>query len=177
MNGICLSPAAGTYASYYPADKVAGEIAACLTAWLVCWVDPSKLGRVFINTGFQFPNHDIQALGISFISETRLEYGLNYLEIAPDLVIEIKSTKESLISLQASIEKMLELGTRIGMVINPEEQTVTLYRPNDDITLLTNTDIIEIPDLLPGWKLPISSIWVPEPIQNRCNPSLKIGVE
>jgi len=177
MNGIYLSPAAGTLSSYYPADIVAGEIAACLTAWLVCWVDPSKLGRVFTNTGFQLPNHDIQALGISFISETRLEDGSNYLRIAPDLVIEIKSTKESLISLQVGIEQMLELGTRIGIVINPEEQTVILYRPNDDITLLKSTDIIEIPDVLPGWKLAVSSIWVSEPNQNRFNPSLKAGVE
>jgi Uma2 family endonuclease len=177
MTGICFNPAAGAFASYYPADIVAGEIAACLTAWLVCWVDPYKLGRVFINTGFQLPNHDIQALGISFISETRLEYGSNYLETAPDLVIEIKSTRESLISLQASIERMLELGTQVGMLINPDEQSVILYRPNDDITLLTNTDIIEIPDMLPGWKLPVFSIWVSELIQNRCNPSLKAGVE
>ncbi len=178
ISGIGFNPAAGTFAGYYPADRVAGEIAACLTAWLVCWVDSYKLGRVFINTGFQLPNHDIQALGISFVSKERLEYGSNHLKMAPDLVIEIKSTRESLISLQAGVERMLELGTRMGIVINPEEQTATLYRPNDDIILLKNTDILEIPDVLPGWKVPVSSIWIPaEPIENRSSPPLNAGVE
>jgi len=180
MNSICFNPAAGTSASYYlaDADMAAVEIAAYLIARLVCWVNPYKLGRVFINTGFQLSNYDIRALGISFVSEERLEYRSNHLEIAPDLVIEIKSTRESLISLQAGIERMLELETHVGILINPEEQTVILYQPNDDITLLKNTDIIEIPDVLPGWKLPTSCIWIPtEPIKNWRNPFPKAGVE
>ena len=140
---------------------IAGEIAACLTASLVHWVDSYKLGCVFSHTGLRLPNQDIHAIGIAFIARKRLKYSPNYLEIAPDLVIEIRSAGESLILLQANIERCLELGSDVGILINPEERTVTEYCPEDEIRILKNAEILTLPKVLPGWELPVSNLWVP----------------
>jgi Uma2 family endonuclease len=161
LSQISWSLGGGDLASYHPIDRRSSEIAACLTAWLVSWVDSHKLGRVYsINTGLRLPNQDIQALGISFISEVRLAQNQNlYLESAPDLVIEIKSIHEPVLSLQASIQRCLDLGTQAGVLINPDDHIVTVYDANGDVSVLGNDDTLKLPSILPDWKLPVSSLW------------------
>lgn len=161
LNQIRWSAGWADPCSYYPSDMVAGEIAARLTARLVSWVDAYELGRVFsTNTGLRLPNQDIHALGISFISSARLDYSSrNYMNLAPDLVIEIKSRGESMLSIQASIQQCLALGTYVGILVDPDERTVITYRPNNDVAVLTSRELLTIPELLPDWKILVSQIW------------------
>lgn len=149
--------------SYEPLDLVSSEIATRLIYWLISWVDTRKLGRVFSsNTGFKLPNGDILALGISFISRELLKQNpRTYTELAPDLVIEIKSSNQQLLSLQAKIQRLLNLGVLVGVLVAPDDRTVIIYRANGEVTLLTDGDTLTIPEVLPGWKLPVSNVWPP----------------
>jgi Uma2 family endonuclease len=45
--------------------------------------------------------------------------------------------------------------------MDPDEETVTIYRSTGEPTLLGNGDILTIPELVPGWELPISELWPP----------------
>ncbi len=48
------------------------------------------------------------------------------------------------------------------MLIDPDEETVTIYyRSERQPVVLGNKDTSTIPDLLPGWEMPVKSLWPP----------------
>jgi Uma2 family endonuclease len=150
--------------SYRPLDLVSSQIAASFIAWLVPRIEAYNLGCVLSsNSGFKLPNGDVLALGICFISTARLKHSQRtYIEVPPELVVEIKSSGEQLISLQANIQQLIDLGTQVGVLIDPDERTVIIYRASGEVTVLSDGDTLTIPELLPAWKLAISSLWPPE---------------
>jgi len=151
---IVMSP------SGYESEEVAFEFGAQLRNW----VKPHKLGRVTgSSAGFNLPNSDLRAPDVSFVLAERLRKSpRSFAELAPDLMVEVKSPSDSLKSLRKKIEDFLTLGTRIGILINPEKHIVEVYRLGQDVVILGDGDILTIPDLLPGWELAIADLWSPE---------------
>jgi len=64
--------------------------------------------------------------------------------------------------LEEKILQFLELGTQVGMLIDPDQQTVTIYYCDGrQPAVLVNDDIITVPELLSGWEVPVSELWPP----------------
>ncbi|MEC4990424.1 MAG: Uma2 family endonuclease, partial [Oscillatoria sp. PMC 1068.18] len=55
----------------------------------------------------------------------------------------------------------LELGTTVGILIDPDRQTLAIYRLNQEPIELIDNEILTIPELFPGWELAISELWPP----------------
>lgn len=153
VNGkiIVMSP------SGYESDEVAFRVGAKL--WN--WVEPRQLGRVTgSSAGFSLAN--TRAPDVSFVRAERLPRApRGYATIPPDLMAEVKSPTDSVQELQAKIEEFLAQGTTVGLLVNPENRTVTIYRPNQTPVMLRDNDLLTIPDLLPGWEVPITEFWSP----------------
>jgi len=77
------------------------------------------------------------------------------------LVVEIKSQSDRINPLEKKILNFIELGAQVGILIDPDEETVTLYRQTGEPIVLGNEDILTLPELFPGWELPISELWPP----------------
>ena len=156
VNGevIVMSP------SGYEADEVAVEMAAQLRNW----VKPRKLGRVTgSSAGFVLPNSDTRAPDVSFVLAERLRRSPRaFAELAPDLMVEVKSPTDSLTNLRAKIDEFLELGTRIGILVNPEKEWVEIRCSGQEPVMLHNGDILTVPDLLPGWEVKVEDLWAVE---------------
>ncbi|MFB2898304.1 Uma2 family endonuclease [Aerosakkonemataceae cyanobacterium BLCC-F50] len=146
-----------------PSDIVSSEIGVRLTAFLFAWITPKKLGRLFDSSGgFILPNTDLRAPDVSFVSRERLREPVRaFGELVPDLVVEIKSRTERIKKLKDQIQMFLEMGARVGILIDPDEQTVTIYRSGSEATVLNNQQNLTIPELFPGWELPINELWPP----------------
>lgn len=146
-----------------PSDIVSSEITARLIAFLFAWIEPRKLGRLFDSSGgFILPNTDLRAPDVSFISAERLRQSPRaFGELVPDLVVEIKSRTDRVKKIEAKIQMFLELGARVGILIDPDKLTVTIYRPSSEPIEFNNEDLLTIPDLFPGWELNISQLWPP----------------
>lgn len=146
-----------------PSDIESSEIGAQLIYLLKLWVNPRKLGRIFDSSGgFIMPNTDLRAPDVSFVAASRLKRTVrDFAELVPDLVVEIKSKTDRISKLQEKIKLFLELGARVGILINPDQLTVTVYRPNGEVQILTGDDTLTINELLPGWEVAISEIWPP----------------
>ena len=144
-----------------PSDIVSSEIGAELIRLLANWVKPRRLGRVFDSSGgFILPDANLRAPDVSFVSAERLKRSKRYFaEIVPDLTVEIKSQSDRLKPLQEKIESFLKLGAKVGILIDPDKLTVTIYRPTGNPVLLNDGDILTIPELFPGWEVPISQLW------------------
>jgi Uma2 family endonuclease len=108
------------------------------------------------------PNTDLRAPDVSFVVASRLKRTVrDFGNLVPDLVVEIKSKTDRIGKLEDQIKLFLEQGAKIGILINPDERTVSVYRPNGEIETLTGDDKLTIPELLPGWEINISEIWPP----------------
>ena len=149
---IIMSP------SGYESEEVGTEFAALLRNW----VRPRKLGRVVgSSAGFKLPNSDLRAPDVSFVCANRLKKSTeDYAELVPDLVVEVKSKTDSLDKLRKKIEDFMNLGAKVGILINPKTRTVEVSCPGETV-IFKDGDILTLPDLLPGWEVAISEIWSP----------------
>ena len=76
-------------------------------------------------------------------------------------MVEVKSPCDSLAKLRAKIDRFLEQGTLIGILIHPEQRWLEIKRLGQEPTQLKDGDILTLPDLIPDWQLPISDLWSP----------------
>lgn len=143
----------------YESDEVSTRFATLLNMWVM----PRQTGRVTgSSAGFILPNSDTRAPAVSFVVADRLRRApQSFAELTPDLMVEVKSPSDSLSKLQDKIQSFLSLGAKVGILINPEQRTVEVYRPNQAAITLRDGDRLTIPDLLPGWEVAVSDLWSP----------------
>ena len=146
-----------------PSDIVSSEISSRLIAFLFAWINPRRLGRVFDSAGgFIMPDTNVKAPDVSFVRAARLRQSPRYFgELVPDLVVEIKSQSARIKPIETKVLKFIELGATVGILIDPDEETVTIYRSTGEPTVLGNGDILTVAELFPGWELPVSELWPP----------------
>ena len=148
-----------------PSGYESDEVAAAIIAQLWMWVNPRRLGRVAASSaGFVLPNasEDVRAPDASFIRADRFRRTTEeFAHQVPDLSFEVKSKTDSLESLRQKIQSFLELGTLVGVLADPRTHLLEVYRPNQAVQLLQDGDVFTVPELLPGWEMPVESIWSP----------------
>jgi Uma2 family endonuclease len=146
-----------------PSDIVSSEISSILIRLLGNWVYPRRLGRVFDSAGgFIMPDTNVKAPDVSFVRAARLRQSPRYFgELVPDLVVEIKSQNDRIKPIEAKVLNFIELVAIVGILIDPDEETVTVYCSTGEPTVLGNGDILTLAELFPGWELPVSELWPP----------------
>ncbi|MDD1416815.1 Uma2 family endonuclease [Dolichospermum sp. ST_con] len=146
-----------------PSDIVSSEIGILFSRLLANWVYPRRLGRVFDSAGgFILPDSNLTAPDVSFVRAARLLQSPRYFgELVPDLVVEIKSQSDRIKPLVTKILNFIKLGAIVGILIDPDEETVTIYRSQDEPIIFNNGDILTLPELFPGWELAVSELWTP----------------
>ena len=146
-----------------PSDIVSSEVGILFSRLLANWVYPRRVGRVFDSAGgFILPDSNLTAPDVSFVRAARLRQSPRYFgELVPDLVVEIKSQSDRIKPLVTKILNLIKLGAVMGILIDPDEETVTVYRHQGKPTILNNGDILTLPELFPGWELAISELWPP----------------
>ena len=156
-----------------PSDSVSGEIGVRFTTLLGTWVYNHNLGRVLdASTGFRMPNGDLLSPDVSFVSRERLKQNpRTYLSVVPQLIVEIKSSHDRLRELEEKIALFLSQGVQVGILIDPDTHTVCVYRSGGlhknagsgestpQMTTRRDGDTLTIPELFPGWEIPITSLW------------------
>ena len=154
---------------------VSGEIGARFIALLAAWVFKHDLGRILdASTGFRMPNGDLLSPDVSFVSREQLEQTpRTFASIVPQLIVEIKSSRDRIRGIEEKITLFLSQGVQVGILIDPDKHIVRVYRAGglskdadtgESIpqgTTLRDGDTLSIPELFPGWELPITSLWPP----------------
>ena len=158
-----------------PSDAVSGEIGARFSTLLATWVYSHEWGRVLdASTGISMPNGDLLSPNISFVSREQLRENLRiYLSVVPQLIVEIKSSRDRVRGIEEKITLFLSQGVQVGILIDPDKHTVRIYRAGGlskdadtgesipQATTLRDGDTLTLPELFPGWELPITSLWPP----------------
>jgi len=64
-----------------------------------------------------------------------------------------------LVQTERQLEEYFAAGCRMVVVVHPRRRIANVYRSPDDVTLLTEDDVLDGGDVVPGWKLPLSEIF------------------
>jgi Uma2 family endonuclease len=80
---------------------------------------------------------------------------------APDLAVEILSPNDRVGRTMGKIWFYLRHGVRLVWLIDPEERSITVFAPDEDDRTLTEEDIIDGGDVLPGFSTPVSALFPP----------------
>lgn len=144
-----------------------GVIVSILSGEIYILLKQNPLGRLSVEARYKLPE-DRRNSRIPDISFTRAERLLpitrkGAVPQMPDLAIEIKSPDDSVTLLRLKAAYYLANGARMVWLIFPEQRLVEVYRPDEDVLLLVDNelrhDVLEGGDVLPGFTLPLQSIF------------------
>ncbi len=118
------------------------------------------------STGFILPNKAERAPDAAWVRRERLlqltaQQRSKFLPLCPDFAVELKSPTDSLPFLQAKMEEYVANGAQLGWLLDPENRTVYVYRPNVPVEKLENVLEVSGEPELPGFVLQLAEIWEP----------------
>lgn len=93
----------------------------------------------------------VRGADLAFYSFTRLPKGPlpdGYLDIAPDLIVEVLSPTDRWPKVLAKVAEYLDAGTTVVIVLDDKRRLAHVYRADGSIRLLTADDELTIPDVL-----------------------------
>jgi len=132
---------------------------------LANWADQSGTGEVFdSSTGFTLPNGATRSPDASWIKLDRWnalsdEQKASFAPICPDFVIELRSSSDTLSSLQDKMQEYIDNGAELGLLIDRKNLTVHVYRPNQTPKILDAPSSVSAEPELPGFVLQMAKIW------------------
>jgi len=148
-----------------PAGYDHGIITMQLAGRLAEFVRAPKLGVVLAaETGFLLSTDPdtVRAPDVAFVCRERAEATgktAGFWRGAPDLAVEFISPSDTYAEVEEKALEWLEAGTLAVVIINPRNETVIVRRSLRDITILTNQDILEFNDIVPGWSILVSELF------------------
>jgi Uma2 family endonuclease len=79
---------------------------------------------------------------------------------APDLAVEVVSPGDTFGRVEAKVARWLAAGCRMVVVVNPERRAATVYRSLNEVRLLTEGDVLDGGEVVPGWTLPLRELFL-----------------
>jgi len=154
----------GEFITMSPAGHLHGNIALNIASQLWIFVRTNNLGKVYAaETGFVLvKNPDtVRAPDAAFVRLDRLypQKEGGFFDGRPDLAVEVISPSETVEQIENKVFDYLDAGTHLVWLVYPRSKTVTVYRSETDIELLTVQDTLDGGDLLPGFTLPVKEIF------------------
>jgi Uma2 family endonuclease len=148
-----------------PAGNIHGNRTMRLGWRLAQHVESNDLGIVYAaETGFKLATDPdtVRGVDIAFVSKIRLvEVGdvEGYWPGAPDLAIEVISPSDTYTEVEEKVAEYLQVGAKAVWVVNPRRRTITVHRSLGEITILTEQDMLEGGDVIPGFRCPVSDVF------------------
>ncbi len=139
------------------------RIQTCLSSAINQAGEPQKLAMAFTELRCTFNGRSIVP-DISVFAWERIPIKPNgrienRFEIAPDWVIEILSPDQSPNQLINKIIFCLNNGTQLGWLIDPEDESVAIFKPNQQPEIRYNSDNLPVLDLLTDWQLSTADLF------------------
>ncbi len=143
-----------------PASVEHGRISAKLTIYLGSYIHENRLGCIAVSgTGFKVGERALIP-DIAFISTDRIPADSSKASpVPPDLAVEVVSPSDSSHKVEEKAFTYLEEGTKLVWVIKPTSKTVTVYRSETDITLLTQNDTLSGEEVVEGFSCQVAELF------------------
>lgn len=136
-----------------------------LSSRLWDWANKDGTGMAFgSNVGVTLPNGAVRSPDAFWIEQWQWdvltkEQKATFAPVCPVFVIELRSQAERVPDLQEKMHEYIDNGVRLGWVIDPFENRVYVYRPNQPVETLDNPASVSGEPELPGFVLRVRELW------------------
>lgn len=147
-----------------PANDEHGYVASQLLLVVAQFVKQHRLGYTFAaETGFVLSEEPatVRAPDFAFISRGRApeDWSRHFARYIPDLVAEVVSPNDTFTEVTEKVDDWLRAGVRVVWVVDPAQQTVRVYRPDQPVRVLRAEDALSGEEVLPGFECKVSEIF------------------
>ena len=148
-----------------PTGGESGNFEAELGGELAIWNRQARLGKVFSpSTVFILPNGAGRSPDAAWVELSRWEaltpaQRIKFPPLAPDFVMELRSATDRLPPLREKMEEYRSNGVRLGLLIDPQNKQVEIYKPEQEIEIYQSPTEIDCSEVMPGFILSMSEIW------------------
>lgn len=142
-----------------------GLVTANCVYFLSDFVRRSDLGRVVCNDTYVITGRDpdtVRGVDVGYISYTRLPRGpapKGPLPVAPELAVEVRSPSDAWTDVFAKAEEYFATGVNVVLLIDPQRRIVAVCRTGPAQQDLTDADTLTLPDILPGFAVPVARLF------------------
>ncbi len=142
-----------------------GKICLLLGGAILNWITEHDLGTAASNDAFIRTRTDpdrVRGPDVCYYSYERLPRGSEeppVMTIPPDLVVEIRSPSDRWNSVLAKAAEYLAAGVTAVVVVNPQTQSVVVYRDEQDAVTFGRADSLTLPDVLPSFTFPVARLF------------------
>ena len=145
-----------------PAGDRHGRVTMNLTIRLGTHVERTAAGQLFAaETGFTLSRapDTVRAADIAFVRRERLPDATpGFLDLAPDLVVEVLSPGDRPGTMLAKVGDWLEAGAALVWVIDPERRLARIYQADGSESFLADDEALDGGSVLPGFTCALGSI-------------------
>jgi len=142
-----------------------GKVCANVARILGNHVADQDLGHVMSNDCGIVTQHDpdtIRGADVCFYSYARLPKGpvpMGYPSVVPDLVFEIRSPSDRWSAILEKVAEYLHVGVPQVLVLDPETATVQVYSDKQPTRVLSESDVLTLPEILGDFEVPVRSLF------------------
>ncbi|HTS47622.1 MAG TPA: Uma2 family endonuclease [Bryobacteraceae bacterium] len=134
-------------------------VKANLIELLAAWARQNRSLKLLSETTFVLDQHNSPIPDVSLLAFSRKPSEMTgWLQGAPDVAIEVVSSEKAA-HLEAKIELYLGHGSKSVWVVYPERQVVRIFDRSGNGKIFERNQILEDPDVLPGFSAPVSAIF------------------
>ena len=103
----------------------------------------------------------VRGADVLFISKQRLAKipDRGFLEVAPELVVEVRSPDETKQDVQQKINEYLAIGVKWVWYFEPKTRSCSIHSRNKDVQKLAENDVLIGEEILNGLEIKISTLF------------------
>ena len=132
---------------------------------LDAFVRPARLRLVLTGEVGLYTRHNpdtVRGADVAFISMARLErrsLALTFLDVAPELIVEVLSRDDTLAKLTDKLGEYFAADVKFVWVVDPRARRVHVYRSLVERRELTEADTLSGDGVLPGFTGPVAALF------------------
>jgi len=108
---------------------------------------------------FPWAPRNVRKPDISVIRRERLQaLPRGHVRIAPDLAVEVVSPNDLYSELTVKVDEYLRAGTKRVWVIDPDSRSASVFRADNTVERLHESDALDGEEVLPGFRCPLAEI-------------------
>ena len=148
-----------------PTGSKTGLRNSTLTVRVGEWSERDGSGVGFDSSaGFTLPNKAIRSPDASWVKRERWELlskedQESFAPLCPDFVVELRSPGDRLHDLNEKMAEYMENGAQLGLLIDPFERRVYVYRPHHEVEILDEPESVSGEPELKGFVLDMKGFW------------------
>ena len=154
----------GEIVTHMPTGHPHGFIENIIGALLFIYLQTNRIGRALtgeVGIITKRRPYTVRAADVAYISHARLSQTSadGYLDVAPELVVEIMSPGNVWSEVQEKLAEYFALGVQLVWVVDPRLEQIHVYRALEMVRLLHKADTLTGEDVLPGFQVTLTEIF------------------